>query len=260
MVKKKKKVTEEVPRVLRNKFHDYERRIRRLKQLKKELKILNPRQFPDDVKVINSMLKNPAEVSEIERLIENLKKKMLKQTELEKLNAQIRRLEKTKKSFHRKFVRQCKKNFANKLKLKEHEVEMEYEKEIRQAKHNHLQREERIRKHLSFRHDKLLGKEKSRLRSIFHTEKRKLEKGIMRQRREIDEEKNAFLSKKEKVFRKKLKMLNKDKHDFKLEEQRVIHELEKKEKLILRAEKRLKKKKEKLAREAKRLKKLKRKK
>ena len=219
------------------------------------MKILNPRQFPDDVKVINSMLKNPAAVSELEALFETLKKKMLRQTELEKLNAQIRNLENTKTSFHRKFVRKCRKVFANKLKLKEHKVEMEFDKELRQIKHNYLQREEKIRKHISFRHDKLLGKEKSNLRDIFHAEKRKLEKRTSNERKKLSEENNAFISEKERLFRKRFKELNQEKHTFMLEKQRVIHELEKKEKSILRASTRLKKKKEKVTKLEKKLKK-----
>ncbi len=148
---------------------------------------------------------------------------MLRAKELRKLNAQIRKLERRRKTFHRKFIRKCRKEFKNKLKSKEHHLEMEFNADLRQAEHNHLREREKFKRKIRSHFEKLLRKEKSKFYKIFNLNKRKLEKNVKKQQENIE----------------------KEKRDFTTEKEIVVSEFKKRERTLLKASARLKKRKEK---------------
>src|SRR3989344_4761089 len=68
-----KKAIERVHR----KFVTYEEKIDRLRELEREVRVLDPMGFSTEIKIIRSKLKDPTAIPEIERHIAKLRKKML---------------------------------------------------------------------------------------------------------------------------------------------------------------------------------------
>lgn len=66
---------------VKKKFSTYEEKIDKLKSLERELNVLNPTEFPVEERIIKSKLKDPTEIPKIERMIDNLERKMIKKSE-----------------------------------------------------------------------------------------------------------------------------------------------------------------------------------
>lgn len=78
---KKRKVSSGKSKVkkVNDKFEEYEVKIDRLRELERELKVLDPpRQYDTEVRIIKSKLKDPTALPEIERRIKKLKSRMVK--------------------------------------------------------------------------------------------------------------------------------------------------------------------------------------
>ena len=68
-------------------FATFEEKVDRLKQLEYQLKELHPQGFDTDVRIIKSKLKDPTAIPEIERLLRELKNKMLQRKRSQKRNS-----------------------------------------------------------------------------------------------------------------------------------------------------------------------------